>query len=520
MLGGAACAINVDADPANDDPACVPWNVWRRAVSMPAQLAYLQTPGFIRASGRQEIAHVDLTADFTSAVKMPSTETGLVVNFGAEYRDEKTIFNTDTAFSTGDLAGQGGATLPVRGRFDVSELFAEARLPLIEGKTGAQALSIEAGYRFSDYSTGFSTDTYKAGMDWAPVNMLRFRGSYQRAVRAPNVGELYSSQSVALDGSQDPCTGAAPTRTLAECQRTGMTAAQYGNSPPNPAGQYNGFLGGNPDLQPETSDTMSFGLVFRPEIGDLSVAIDYFDIKIDDTISSTVGGNADTYINSCLDTGDPAFCDLINRDSLGSLWLTPGGYIVDTSLNLGTLQTTGVDLQASYTLNFGEHRLGFNLVGTRLFELATAPLPGGDSYDCTGFYGNTCTVPSPKWRHSFRANWRTPWNGLDVAATWRHFGDSKTERLSGNPQLSGPVNSNGIGLGVPAYNYLDLTASMTFAEKYTFRVGANNVLDKTPPIIHSGGVSDCPSGPCNGNTWAQVYDALGRQVFATVTVDF
>jgi iron complex outermembrane receptor protein len=518
--GGAACAINVDADPANDDAACVPWNVWTPGGVNAAQLAYLQTPGFIRASGRQEIAHFDMTADFTSAVKLPSTETGLVVNFGAEYRDEKTIFNTDTAFSTGDLAGQGGATLPVRGRFDVSEIFAEARLPLVEGKTGAQALSVEAGYRFSDYSTGFSTDTYKAGLDWAPVDMLRFRGSYQRAVRAPNVGELFSSQSVALDGSQDPCTGATPTRTLAECQRTGMTAAQYGNSPPNPAGQYNGFLGGNPDLTPETSDTMSFGLVFRPEIGDLSVAIDYFDIKIDDTISSTVGGNADTYINSCLDTGDPRFCDLINRDSLGSLWLTPGGYIVDTSLNLGTLQTTGIDLQASYTLNFGEHRLGFNLVGTRLFELATAPLPGGESYDCTGFYGNTCTVPSPKWRHSFRANWRTPWNGLDVAATWRHFGDSKTERLSGNPQLNGPVNSNGIGLGVPAYNYLDLTASMTFAEKYTFRVGANNVLDKTPPIIHSGGVSDCPSGPCNGNTWAQVYDALGRQVFATVTVDF
>jgi iron complex outermembrane receptor protein len=518
--GGAACAINVDADPANDDPNCVPWNVWQPGGVTPDQLAYLQTPGFIRASGRQEIAHLDFTADFTNQVKLASTETGLVVNFGAEYRDEKTIFNSDIAFSSGDLAGQGGATLPVRGRFDVSELFAEARLPLVEGKTGFQTLSIEAGYRFSDYSTGFSTDTYKAGLDWAPVDMLRFRGSYQRAVRAPNVGELFSSQSVALDGSQDPCTGATPTRTLAECERTGMTAAQYGNSPPNPAGQYNGFLGGNPDLTPETSDTVSFGLVFRPEIGDLSVAIDYFNIEIEDTISATTGGNADTYINSCLDTGDPAFCDLIQRDSLGSLWLTPNGFIVDTSLNLGTLTTEGVDLQASYTLNFGEHRLGFNLVGTYLMDLSNTPLPGGESYDCTGFYGNTCTVPAPEWRHSFRANWRTPWNGLDVAATWRHFGDATTERLSSNPQLSGPVNVNGIGVDIPAYNYLDLTASMTFAEKYTFRIGANNVLDKSPPVIHSGGVSDCPSGPCNGNTWAQVYDALGRQVFATVTVDF
>ena len=525
---GAACAVNVDADPANDDPACVPWNIWQPGGVTQDALAYLQTPGFIRASARQQIAHLDFTIDLGGAVKLPGTESGLVINFGGEYRDEKTIFNTDTAFSSGDLAGQGGATLPVKGRFDVSELFAEARLPLVEGKTGIQTLSIEAGYRFSDYSTGFSTDTYKAGMDYAPIDMLRFRASYQRAVRAPNVGELFSSQSVALDGSIDPCagilgdadTGNDPEATAAQCALTGMTAAQYGNVPTNPAGQYNGFLGGNPLLDPETSDTYSFGLVFRPEIGDLSVAIDYFDIEVQDTISSTAGGNADTYIQNCLDSGDPAFCSLINRDSLGSLWLQPSGYIVDTSLNLGTLKTTGVDLQASYTLNFGEHRIGFNLVGTKLFELSNAPLPGADSYDCTGFYGNSCGIPAPKWRHSFRTNWRTPWNGLDVAATWRHYGESKTERLSGNPQLSAAVNANGIGLGVPSYNYLDLTASMTFAEKYTFRIGANNVLDKSPPIIHSGGVSDCPTGPCNGNTWAQVYDALGRQVFATVTVDF
>jgi iron complex outermembrane recepter protein len=522
--GGVACLVNTDADPGNDDAACVPWNIWANGGVTPEALAYLQTPGFQRATARTEIAHFDMTADLTGTVKLPSTETGLVFNVGAEYRDENTEFQVDEAFRTGDLSGQGGATLPVLGRFDVSELFAEARLPLIEGKTGAQALSIEAGYRFSDYSTGFSTDTYKAGLDWAPVDMLRFRGSYQRAVRAPNVGELFSSQSVALDGTEDPCAGpagGADFPTLAECQLTGMTAAQYGNVPVNPAGQYNGLLGGNPELQPETSDTVSFGFVLRPEIGDLSIAVDYFDIKVEDTISSTVGGNADTYINNCIDTGLPEFCSLIHRDSFGSLWLSAtDAYIIDTSLNLGTLQTRGVDLQASYTLNFAEHRLGFNLVGTKLLEYSNAPLPGFPAYDCAGFYGGTCGIPAPEWRHSFRANWRTPWNGLDVAATWRYYGEANSERLSSNSQLSGPVNANGIATGVPAFSYLDLTASMTFAEKFTFRVGANNLMDKSPPIIPSGGLNDCPSGPCNGNTWAQVYDAMGRQVFATLTVDF
>ncbi|HVQ13089.1 MAG TPA: TonB-dependent receptor, partial [Vicinamibacterales bacterium] len=307
------CLVNANASTLDDDANCVPWNIWNGNGVDPAALGYLQTPGFQRATARTEIFHLDMTADLSGSVKLPSTETGLVVNFGAEYRDEKTNFTVDEAFRTGDLSGQGGATLPVKGRFDVSELFAEARFPLIEGKTGAQMLSVEAGYRYSDYSSGFTTDTYKAGLDWAPVDMLRFRGSFQRAVRAPNVGELFSSQSVALDGTEDPCAGILgnlnpmgapdttddPTATLAQCQLTGMTAAQYGAVPQNPAGQYNGLLGGNPELLPETSDTISFGFVLRPEIGDLSIAVDYFDIKVEDTISSTAGGNADTFINNC-----------------------------------------------------------------------------------------------------------------------------------------------------------------------------------------------------------------------------
>jgi iron complex outermembrane receptor protein len=534
-FGTPQCVAFLNGSDAN----CVPWNIWQAGGVTEDALTYLQTPGFQRATARQEIIHADLTADFTNMVKLPSTETGLVVNFGAEYRDEKTNFTVDEAFRTGDLSGQGGATLPVRGRFDVSELFVEARLPLIEGKTGAQALSIEAGYRFSDYSLGFETDTYKAGLDWAPVDMLRLRASFQHAVRAPNVGELFTPATVLLDGTEDPCAGILgnldddgnldttddPTATVAECELTGMDPDQYGTVPLNPAGQYNGFLGGNPTLQPESSDTISYGFVFRPEIGDLSIAVDYFDIEVEDTISSTAGGNADTFINNCISTADPYFCDKINRDSVGSLWLSAtDAFIEDISYNLGTLRTRGIDLQASYTLNLAEHRLGFNLVGTKLIEFSNMPLPaelpGSDSYDCVGYYGGTCGVPAPKWRHSFRTNWRTPWNGLDVAATWRFYGKASTERLSSNPQLSGAVNANGLANGVPAYSYLDLTASMTLAEKFTFRVGANNILDKTPPIIPSGGVNDCPTGPCNGNTWAQVYDTMGRQVFATVTVDF
>jgi iron complex outermembrane receptor protein len=503
------------------DPLCVPWNIFQNDQVSPEALAYLQTPGFIRAEAEQQISHADFTGDLTNWIKLPSAETGLVVNLGAEYRDESTEFRPDTAFTTGDLAGQGGATNATLGGYNAKDAFMEARLPLVEGRTGIQSLSVEAGYRYSEYSTGFDTDTYKYGLDWAPIESLRFRGSFQHAVRAPNVGELFATQSVALDGTTDPCDGQAgdglsngPTATLEQCMLTGMTAAQYGNVPENSAAQYNGLLGGNPVLTPETSDTVSFGFVWRPSFANLTVAIDYFDIDVEDTISSVNGGNADVYINSCL-AGQASFCSLIQRDQFGSLWILPTGFITDTSLNLGGLTTQGYDIQASYGLDIGEHRLGFNLVGTLLEDLSTAPLPDGDFYDCAGLYGGICGVPAPEWRHALRTTWSTPWAGLDVSATWRYFSSVDLDKTSSDSQLSAPVALTDASFD--AVDYIDLTAAITFADNYTFRVGANNVLDEAPPLV---GQANCPAGICSGNTFSQVYDTLGRQVFMSLTVDF
>ena len=504
------------------DPACVPWNIFQLGGVTPEALAYVQTPGFIRAEARQQIFHTDFTGDLTSLVKLPTAESGLVINVGAEYRDEQTQFRPDVAFTSGDLSGQGGATPPTEGGFNVKEAFMEARIPLVEGKTGIQSLTFETGYRYSDYNTGFKTDTYKAGLDWAPIDSLRFRGSYQRAVRAPNVAELFSSQAVALDGTGDPCDGTAgdgldngPTATLAECMLTGMTAAQYGNVPENPAAQYNGLLGGNPLLTPEEADTVSFGLVWRPEFANLSIAVDYFDIEVDQTISSVFGGNSDVYINQCIATGAPVFCDLITRDAFGSLWILPTGFVQDTSLNLGGITTAGVDLQATYQLQFGGHRLGFSLVGTYLTDSSTAPLPDGDFYDCTGLFGGICGVPAPEWRHSLRADWATPWAGLDVSAAWRFFDGVDLDATSSDTQLADtvPVTDRHFN----ARSYIDLTAAMTFAKSYTVRVGANNLFDQDPPLV---GQANCAPVICNGNTFSQVYDTLGRQWFASVTVDF
>lgn len=517
-FGTPQCAAFLDGS----DPNCVPWNIFALGGVTPEALGYLQTPGLIRADHTQRIANVNVTG-ILSAVKLPTAETGLGINVGAEWREEETEFRPDTAFETGDLAGQGGATLATSGGYNVKELFLEARMPLIDGMTAADSVSVEAGYRYSDYNIGFETDTYKFGLDWAPVEWLRFRGSYQHAVRAPSVGELFEPQTVLLDGTDDPCDGTpgdglsdGPTAPLEQCLLTGMTPAQYGTVPENPAAQYNGLLGGNVEVQPEESDTVSFGVIFQPSfVPGLFVSLDYFDIEVEDAISDLDGGNADAYINQCLVTGDPTFCNRIVRDSLGSLWVQPTGFIVDTSENIGFLAVQGVDLQASYTLNVGEHRLGLNLVGTRLENAETELVRGLGSFDCVGLYGGTCGVPSPKWRHSFRTTWQVPWRGLDVSMTWRYVDSVDVELTSNNPQLAGPVPPSDARFS--SRSYIDLTAALTLLENYTLRIGANNIFDKDPPLV---GQANCPAGTCNGNTFSQAYDVLGRQWFVALTLDF
>jgi iron complex outermembrane recepter protein len=145
---------------------------------------------------------------------MPWAETGVGFNIGAEYRKERLDLKVDEQFRTGDLAGQGGPTPPVSGEFDVRELFAEVQLPIVQNNF-IHDFSINAGYRYSNYNVAgnrTNTDTYKLAAELAPIPDVRFRGSYNRAVRAPNIVELFFPQNLGLGGTVDPCAGAVPMR--------------------------------------------------------------------------------------------------------------------------------------------------------------------------------------------------------------------------------------------------------------------------------------------------------------------
>lgn len=520
--GQPVCRVNADADLTNDDPACVPYAIFGIGAVTPEQLAYLQIPGLSKGETVEQVLSASVAGDLGQyGWKLPTANDGLGVAFGAEYRSESSELRTDANYQSNDLAGQGAPTLDTVGQFDVREVFAEARLPVLQDKPFADTLSLEAGYRYSDYNLGFDTDSYKLGLQWAPVGDLMLRGSYQRAVRSPNIQELFLQPRVQLDGVTDPCSndlGETPAVSFEECARTGVTAAQYGNILQNPASQYNGLVGGNTDLDPEESDTYSFGFVATPGfLPGFSFTVDYYDIKVEKLINSL---GADFILNQCLTSGDPEYCDRIQRAGNGSLWLGDSGFVEDPILNTGSLQSKGVDAEANYRFDMGNvGSLGLQFIGTYVDEYLTEPLPGASKYDCAGLFGSVCGTPIPDWRHKMRANWTTPWN-MDLALTWRYIAAVDDDRTSSDPNLAADIIQTDQHLG--SRSYFDLTGSYTFSEVGVFssvtgRLGINNILDKDPPLV---GQDTCPSVYCNGNTFPQVYDTLGRYVFLGLTADF
>jgi iron complex outermembrane recepter protein len=537
----ASGAVNPNAGKAEcvsvyngTSPSCVPYNIFSLGQVTPQALAYLEVPGIQTGNITQTVVDVNITGDLGKyGVQLPTANTGLKVNFGAEWRDVTEVTNPDEEFQTGDLAGSGGDIPPTSGGIISREAFVEARMPLVEDKFLAQSLALETGYRYSDYNLGFKTNTYKFGVEYSPISEIRLRGSFQRAVRAPNVTELFTPAVVGLDGNIDPCAGtaaqlAAKGITQAQCVAAGVPAAAYGTVVPNTANQYNGLIGGNPNLGPETALTSSFGIGWTPSyVPNLRVQIDYFDIKIENVVT-TIGASA--ILTECVNSG--LFCGDIHRDADNSLWLSNSGYVVDSLANVGKLETRGIDVDVSYGFDIGPAgKIRTNLIGTYVDLYTITPIAAEPSskYNCAGLYGDTCSSgaatsnPIFRWRHTLRTTWSTPWEGLDITASWRYFSAIKLDSLSPQANLTGApatVANGGISssdANIKAYNYLDLSAAVKLVDKVTLRVGVNNVFDKDPPII---GGTNLPATAGNGNTFPQVYDALGRFIFGQVTVQF
>lgn len=536
----AVCRSTLDGS----DPNCVPWDIFSPGTVAPSQasLQYLSTPGFSRGIVSEQVASAFVSGSLGEyGFKTPWSDQGVDVVFGAEYRKEKLDFFSDTAFSTGDLAGQGAPSLPVSGSFDVKEFFTEVRIPIAQD-SWVYDFTITGGYRYSDYSTGVNTDTYKIEGEFAPTADFRIRGGYNRAVRAPTIQDLFAPNRVALDASSDPCAGVVITAANTGCLAQGLSVGQF--VAPNPADQYNGFIGGNVDLSPEVADTFTGGVVLTPTfLSGFTASVDYFSIDISDAVQ---GIGSDTILTACTATADPFFCGLINRDASGSLWRSANGFVTNITQNIGGFKTSGIDAQVNYRTEIGDvGTLTFNFMGTYLDELVTdtgISIPGLDqTYDCVGLYGNVCSATNavnPEWRHQARLGFNFR-NGIGASVRWRYFSSVTLDAVEENSNLfnngcAGPAPATSCrpplrdtssgdavarpgAVGFDAVNYFDLSLTFDAGDNFNFVLGANNVFDKSPPTT---GSQACPAGPCNGNVYAQVYDSLGRYLFAGVTLDF
>jgi outer membrane receptor protein involved in Fe transport len=512
--------VNVNGTPTcksvvdGTDPACVPLDIFKYNGISDAAFNYIYAPTFTNSRSNETIFNATVNAELgTWGIRSPWATDGVGLVLGAEHRRDFFEFKAD------ELAISKGTNPFPPASVHVDELFTEIGVPLVQDRPFVHSLSVTGGFRHSKYSNLDKwIDTYKIEGEYAPSRDIRFRGSYNRAIRAANIFELFSPQGVGNVNGQDLCAGAAPQASLQQCELSGVTQAQYGHIIECPADQCSALGGGNPALKPEIGNTYSFGTVITPRfLPHLAVSVDYWNIKVKGYIS---GIDPETIIDQCLVQGNPFFCSLFHRDARNGVIFGGdnsgnGGYLISTTINTGFLHTSGIDVGVSDTFGVGRYgKIDASLIGTWLQKQVTNPLPGLGSYDCKGLFGPTCGQPAPEWKHEARVTWTPRSRLVDVSLNWRYIGGTKITNNESNPFLAGdPVIINS---RIKAYNYFDLATTVRPWRKLELRAGVNNLFDKSPPAIAAGLLSVFG----NGNTYPGVYDPLGRYVFAGASIEF
>lgn len=517
----------------NPTGGCVPLNLWGNEGTISADSKkFLEVLTFATQRVEQEVWSGSVNGDLGDSFKSPWADYPIGLAFGLEGRKLDARNQADAASRDPvEVQGAGAANPDVRGGFTLREAYVETIVPLISGKTGAQSLNFEAGYRHSEFKSG-QTDTdygsYKYGLEWAPIESLRFRGMFQRATRAPNVNELFQPVITSLDNTAvDPCQASelakhgginGPVGQL--CVATGVPQAiltgQGGVEEPS-AGQANAFIGGNPILGPEKADTQTLGLVWQP-VEDLSITLDYWKIDIKDAITRPVLGDAlfgcyDVQFNPTLSLSHP-MCQLMlgSRESQdGSLNGEARGPFLKLS-NKGRITTSGWDLGVRYGIPLANEwgRLDFSLDLTKTDQYDYQGDPAVGKHDCVGVYGVSCNVIAGIV-YDYKSNFRTVWSikDFELGFNWRHLSAVDVE--------DGPIEWYKPYTSIDSYDYFDLTMAYELPWNARINLTVNNIADKKPPVVGSNIGS---TGFNSGNTFPQYYDTLGRYYTLGLTMRF
>lgn len=406
------------------------------------------------------------------------------------------------------------ASQPSQGEYDVTEYAAQIDVPILSDEPLIEQFNLGAAFRRSDYSTSGSVDSYEGDFKWTPVRGLLIRGGYQRAVRAPNIGELFA----AATGSQiafgtppvsigDPCdirssarTGAGGASVRGLCLAQGIPGAVIDNYT-FPTTATAGLTRGNPGLDPETADTYNIGFSWSsravsPWLSGMTLSVDYYDISIEDVISIVPGLTA---LSKCynLDGSNPSydpgnsFCALLSRDANGLLQVIRTPY-----LNLGGLDTSGVDVQFAWSVDLNE--VGFG-VGRAFFSTGVAysknysvqTLPDTPFQE----YGGTNTIGASYPEYKALTTIGYGIGGASVSLRWRY-----QNAMADVTSVTTPANP---GLGVPTYNLYDLVGVFDVNERWQVRAGITNLTDEESVFVSSSQTS----------TDTSVFDAVGRSYY-------
>lgn len=492
-MGETPILSNGEAADSSVYNQCVPANVFGENVS-PASADYVNSTAV--ATGKRDQYQVGATIANQDWLRNWAGDIPFV--FGAEFRRESLKVEEDSLSATGaTFFNSLGA---IDADFDVTEFFGEFAFPLVRGVRGIEDLTFEAAGRWSDYSTIGSTFTWETRLQYTPIDSLTFRATRGEALRAPDLGDLFTPPTQSFSNVDHPCDvdslPDAPDRNvrISNCQALGID--DPANFIANDDASFELLVGGNPDLNEEEANSWTVGAVWSPDfVSGLDLSVDYWDIEITDAIAAP--GTQDI-LNRCVDdTGgiDNQFCGLIDFLPDGNISL-----IRPSSVNLNEFINRGVDFAADYNRSLWGGNLRTTLVGQYLIERKEILNTDNDIDFLAGELGD------PEWRINLDTSWQA--NGWELFSRVRWL--SSVFLVDKRVRQAQPFLRNAQDLEAGSAYYVDLGVGYTTDFGLRGRVSINNAFDRDIPFLNSVGTSQ----------GSALYDNVGRFYNFQIGYDF
>jgi iron complex outermembrane receptor protein len=426
------------------------------------------------------------------------SEEPVAASLGYEFRREEGAETPNPLVASGDSTGNKRE--PTAGSYDMNAVYAELVAPLVSGRPGVESLELSAAARWTSFA---DSTTYKLGLRYNPNDWFALRGTLTTAFRAPSIAELYQGQAEGFPNVADPCSSVrgnldSPT-VAANCAADG-----FDGGVPDDRVQLRSRVGGSPDLEPETAETFTLGLVLEDQLVEgLTASIDYYKIEIDRAIEAIGSG---IILASCYqqEAGNRQFCDRIQRDGAGFVQT-----ILDLDANVGGFRAEGIDFGLRYrTPGFGFGRLGAGIEGTLLLDLTQIQADGFEQSFVGNYDQAVGAAPGANPRYRLNAFLRWALDPFNAGVNFRYL--PSFEECEG-----GPCNVNSVERPivrtVDDYFYMDVFAGVNFLSSFgatSVTVGINNVTDATPPYIANGFLAESD---------AATYDYAGRSFYLRLT---